>query len=419
MPLAFIMTVMIPEGSLILIPVYRLKPPALYIMRWKMTDKKKPKKDVRSDKNKPESADDLSEFMATDDDWEILEMTERTLTGPTGEKEETIFLSEVEKKLNDEADTDDLTKAAGLTGKADDGVREQEISETEADEDILDLTEPDENLQVRETEEEETPDTATVEDEQEDQGADEEEQKEEEEEEESKTARRKLLKTMILILLPVSVAVIFTIIFFIRKSAYEPEGAVSGNAEQPVALPVSKPAPSAKAIPIQTIKLETPSQPQVLAKPADKKEPGVASATQEGKTVKTAENDKKTMPVPPLQETPVPAAKVNENALHILRDVNLKETGGELQMKILTDRPAGEYKCFALSNPSRLVVDLLGSWDKPPFQEKKTNTGRISRIRVGQHEGRLRIVADMSGNQAFTPVITTSPDGLTVSLPLN
>jgi len=87
-----------------------------------------------------------------------------------------------------------------------------------------------------------------------------------------------------------------------------------------------------------------------------------------------------------------------------------------LQMKIVADGPVGEYKSFPLSSPARLVIDLFGKWNKPPFLEKKVATGYISRIRLGQHDDKLRIVADLRTDQDLSPVFIPTRDGLTINL---
>ncbi len=151
-----------------------------------MTKEKKPKKNVRAGKNQSKAADDVK---TTDEDREILEMTERTLIVPPRE-EETISLDDKDDDTNTDKVTETGDHAPDMTNKTDTDDDVQKMSTPEPDKNLPDREKTDSDAQQRqknaaaleeaiEWEEEE-------EEEEEEVTAAEEEQEEEEEEEEEK-----------------------------------------------------------------------------------------------------------------------------------------------------------------------------------------------------------------------------------------
>src|SRR6056297_1226390 len=80
----------------------------------------------------------------TDEDLEILEMTERTLVVPTPRDEETIDLNELVDDDEDELDADDLAREADDADAKTEQIKDEEVldltDEREEKEDVLDLT---------------------------------------------------------------------------------------------------------------------------------------------------------------------------------------------------------------------------------------------------------------------------------------
>ncbi len=452
-----------------------------------MAKKKKPDQD--SKKGKPEATEELSEMMSMDDDWEILELTERTIVRQAPEDEETISLSPPGMEGNDEDDDYTfISEESGETPAAEykDPPKESNSSpndfELELDGDDTEaVTEDPEELEVElemeEVEEEapqpvkkETPkkkiavpeieDLADFSELEEEEEEDQEEEDEEEEEPAPKKSKMKPAKKkkagkkgpligMVVVLSLVLVALVVVIVLLLQKQPGEPRMASSKDSGQPIATvstpapavepkptarpkPAAKPAPASRSIPTPTTSPVPTSRPKLVVKTKPSPEPAAREIPPTSTTTAPAQPAEpvttQAQPVKPTPPKPTPAAPpapkppaaativADPNMVHKLSDIDFRKTGDSLQVKIMANGPVGEYKSFPLSSPPRLVIDLPGEWEKPPFLEKKVATGYISRVRLGQHADKLRIVADLRTSQALTPVFTPTRDGLTINL---
>jgi len=74
------------------------------------------------------------------------------------------------------------------------------------------------------------------------------------------------------------------------------------------------------------------------------------------------------------------------------------ETLTGFELVITADRPLGKYRSFTLMNetPAKLAVDLLGSWQYPGASTMATDSDLVERVRIGEHDGFLRVVLDLS-----------------------
>ncbi len=114
---------------------------------------------------------------------------------------------------------------------------------------------------------------------------------------------------------------------------------------------------------------------------------------------------KKVAPAPPplLPEQPVavqlPPAPTYEGPVR-LYEVRLMETAGQHQVRFRLSRPPEGIDYFPLRNPSRLVVDIKGTIETPPkVQRYKASDPLISAVRVGNYQGRMRLVVDLKGRE--------------------
>ena len=422
-----------------------------------MAKKKQPGKDARANKEKPEATEDLSEMMSMDEDWEILELTERTIVRQAPEDEETISLSPPDMDGSDDNEeyvfvTDDSAEVSDADDDDDDDV--MDLSKPEDGEDD---PETDESSQDEEEEEtvDETPDINDIAD----FGELEEETPPAPKADKKKPAQGKTVKGktgggkaprnktvlgIIALLSLVLVSLVVVIVVLLQRRPGEPLDTASVKTGQPVAKtistsepttpprpvsaakpkPVEKPGPqSAKAIPTPKPRPVTMPQPAAPTRPAEIPEStGSGTARQIQPAVPSA-MERAPAPQQPVATPPVAVeedirvtAQSSQDMVHTLYNIDFQETGGALQMRISANGPVGEYKSFPLSNPSRLVIDLFGKWNKPPFLDKMVTTGYISRIRLGQHDDKLRIVADLRTDQPLSPVFTPTRDGLSINL---
>jgi len=75
-------------------------------------------------------------------------------------------------------------------------------------------------------------------------------------------------------------------------------------------------------------------------------------------------------------------------------------------------------KSFTLSEPARLVLDLPGIENKLAENLVSVGSAHVQRIRVGQHEGKVRVVIDAGAEAAAFAerVLTPTPSGLVLTL---
>ncbi|WP_419785846.1 AMIN domain-containing protein [Pseudodesulfovibrio sp.] len=76
----------------------------------------------------------------------------------------------------------------------------------------------------------------------------------------------------------------------------------------------------------------------------------------------------------------------------IVRGVDLRSVSDVLELTISADRPVGKTEVFALDNPRRLVLDLLGPWKYRKQNVIRASEGAARHVVVGEHKDRLRLV---------------------------
>jgi type IV pilus secretin PilQ/predicted competence protein len=105
-------------------------------------------------------------------------------------------------------------------------------------------------------------------------------------------------------------------------------------------------------------------------------------------------------PIASASSEPVAVAPVEMPAEPVLRvhEIRLVEREARTALVVRLSRPMGDVTHFALSAPNRVVVDIAG-----PVPDLVTNRSYavsehgVARVRVGAHEGKLRLVADVEG----------------------
>ena len=331
---------------------------------------------ARSRKNLPKDGDDFDGLMeTTTEDLEILQMTERTLVVPDDDDEEMIHLNgdgKGRKKVADgdidapadtsvakDKDSDDYVFEISDAAKSSSSAPAKKAS-VDDDPQALSQSEMYEyDLDVTPTEKD-APGEKTG---------------------ESKKPGLKKSHTIVLFLLLLALALLVGGgLFFSQEQLKAPGVTSTGKATELVTVKPQPQAPPAPVVPQQTLYQAAPA------------------------------------PVVPQQPATTPAISAVGDKTYTLRDVRFQKAGNNFQMKILADRPIKDYKSFSLSDPARQVIDLFGDWNELQFLEKKVNSGGISKIRLGEHADKLRIVVDFSRNQTVSPVFTSSPHGLIMTI---
>lgn len=142
------------------------------------------------------------------------------------------------------------------------------------------------------------------------------------------------------------------------------------------------------------VKLRHSNAPAAVAKaaPAEKTAPAVkAAAAVKTATVKVDDN--------------VVRVEIDElpEGLHSgkrVTDVALSVDGKIATLVVRTDGPVARYQMIELKEPGRLALDLDGfeSFEKP----SRTAAGPVAAVRLGRHEGKVRIVVE-GQNDRFPP----------------
>ncbi len=122
--------------------------------------------------------------------------------------------------------------------------------------------------------------------------------------------------------------------------------------------------------------------------------PESETATAEAAPAEPAEAEAKTEAAPPAPA--VAAAEESDKDLR-LKGIKLVEDEGQTGVFLKLSRVPDKVENFMLSNPSRLVIDVHGPVPADVKSIERTATGdpRVSRVRSGKQDGRLRITLDL------------------------
>lgn len=88
-----------------------------------------------------------------------------------------------------------------------------------------------------------------------------------------------------------------------------------------------------------------------------------------------------------------PASDTGPQATALL-EVAAKTEGGGVVIELLADGWIGNASQFVLQDPLRLVIDLPALVSKAADAELAVEVGEVSRVRVGQHADKVRVVVD-------------------------
>lgn len=80
-----------------------------------------------------------------------------------------------------------------------------------------------------------------------------------------------------------------------------------------------------------------------------------------------------------------------------LTGIEVAQEGELTRVSLRIDGNLGDYSAFTLDKPDRLVVDLYGMQNQSQVLRKDINDQGIGRVRVGQHEDKVRLVFDAEG----------------------
>src|SRR5690606_12605593 len=95
----------------------------------------------------------------------------------------------------------------------------------------------------------------------------------------------------------------------------------------------------------------------------------------------------------PAAPAPVPPART-------LRGVRTESTPRGTLVHLDADGALEGFESFTLKQPARLVLDLPGVRSDVPRNLLQVESEHVQRIRIGQHEGKVRVVLDGGAQEA-------------------
>ncbi len=149
----------------------------------------------------------------------------------------------------------------------------------------------------------------------------------------------------------------------------------------------------------ETLGEEIPESPEEVteeAAPVAGEEVGEEGVAAEEVTEEAVQEVTEEVPAEEVKEkvTAPEEAPALARATKIL-DVKTSVEGGLTVIEIIGNGPIGDYNAFKLEGPTRIVVDIRDVGNLFPSNEIPVNTPVISKVRIGQHPDKLRLVMDV------------------------
>lgn len=105
-------------------------------------------------------------------------------------------------------------------------------------------------------------------------------------------------------------------------------------------------------------------------------------------------------------------------AVRSLTDVRIRDFAAVVTVQLVTTGPIPRHSSIWLQRPPRLVIDLydVAAVGSHLTAGLRPDTPPVTRVRVGQHPGKIRVVLDLAHEPPEPPQIVERPDGLEVLL---
>ncbi len=133
--------------------------------------------------------------------------------------------------------------------------------------------------------------------------------------------------------------------------------------------------------------------------------------------VSAGPEDAAAAPAAPASQETAPAPAGNGVASKLL-GIEAQQAADGTTLTLRGDGRIESVETFVLEHPSRLVIDISGVKNAVTQSRVDVGTAQVSRVRVAQHDGKVRVVID--GGSAAAPFdgrrITPSGDGLVIAL---
>jgi type IV pilus secretin PilQ/predicted competence protein len=118
---------------------------------------------------------------------------------------------------------------------------------------------------------------------------------------------------------------------------------------------------------------------------------------------------------PTIRSQPVTREEQKPSALLKLQDLSVREEGGQTTLLIKFSQPVTEFRHFPLSQPSRIVIDLLSDIKRAPISESfRIDTHWVGTLRLTANDASLRLTTDIAAATVPAYVVTPEDGGLKI-----
>lgn len=191
-------------------------------------------------------------------------------------------------------------------------------------------------------------------------------------------------------------------------SAGAASGAGPGQQAQSSAGPTqgAQPAPGVQGTTVSAPAAQEQSQP--AAAPADPVQSSQGAVAPEGAD-----------PAKQLAEDSQPAREAGrESGPPGFTGVRASSQDGSETLDIFTSKPVDRFEVSFKPNPSRILVDLMGSWERRAERELPIGTARLDKVRTAVQPDKLRVAVYLKDASAgpFQPKVEKTPLGLKIIL---
>lgn len=168
--------------------------------------------------------------------------------------------------------------------------------------------------------------------------------------------------------------------------------------------------------------------PSASAAPSSSPQPA-ASAPEQSQPAAQAETASPEHPAQPAQDGADPAKPQGEDSQPVrepghepgppsFTGVRASSQDGSETLDILTNKPVERFEVSFKPNPSRILVDLMGPWQRRAERELPVGTARLDKVRTAVQPDKLRVAVYLKDASAgpFQPKVEKTPLGLKVIL---
>jgi type IV pilus secretin PilQ/predicted competence protein len=122
---------------------------------------------------------------------------------------------------------------------------------------------------------------------------------------------------------------------------------------------------------------------------------------------------------PSLRSQPGTREEQTPSGLLKLQDLSVFEEGGQTTLSIKFSQPIAEYRHFPLSQPSRIVIDVLSDAKRAPLSESfRIDTHWVGTLRLTANQAGLRLATDIAAATVPAYVVTPEDGGLKIVIGL-